>query len=207
MVYHIYVATFIVLQNIVVDSNYSMLLGRPWFKYAKVTHDQDNNAIIVQGNGTIRAILVNKKLGVETKRPQTLVCYDSLEGLTNEEEDIFETKPKLFSIGIIIVLDEIVSLPSIGVSEIRINEEYDPKQRTSNQRATEVVPSTTKPKDFYVRLEISLEDKVYPKTYYHHSQIDIEMDETPTKIQVQNLQIISQTLIEEQQRVKFNFGT
>jgi hypothetical protein len=73
------------------------------------------------------------------------------------------------------------------VSEIRINEEYDPKQRTSNQRATEVVPSTTKPKDFYVRLEISLEDKVYPKTYYHHSQIDIEMDETPTKIQVQNL--------------------
>jgi hypothetical protein len=39
MVYHIYVATFIVLQNIVVDSNYSMLLGRPWFKYAKVTHD------------------------------------------------------------------------------------------------------------------------------------------------------------------------
>jgi hypothetical protein len=34
-----YVATFIVLQNNVVDFSYSMLLGRPWFKVAKVTHD------------------------------------------------------------------------------------------------------------------------------------------------------------------------
>ncbi len=76
---------------------------------------------------------------------------------------IFETKPELFSIGIIIVFDEIVSLLSIGVSDIKINEKYDPKQRTSNQRATEVVPSTTKPKDFYVRLEISLEDKFIQK--------------------------------------------
>jgi hypothetical protein len=31
-----YVATFIVLQNNVVNSNYPMLLGRPWFKDAKV---------------------------------------------------------------------------------------------------------------------------------------------------------------------------
>jgi hypothetical protein len=31
-----YVTTFIVLQNSVVDSNYFMLLGRPWLKDAKV---------------------------------------------------------------------------------------------------------------------------------------------------------------------------
>jgi hypothetical protein len=31
-----YVTTFIVLQNSVVDSNYFMLLGRPWLIYAKV---------------------------------------------------------------------------------------------------------------------------------------------------------------------------
>jgi hypothetical protein len=31
--------TFTVLQNSVVDFNYSMLLGRPWLKNAKVTHD------------------------------------------------------------------------------------------------------------------------------------------------------------------------
>jgi hypothetical protein len=34
-----YMATFIVLKNNVVDSNYSMLLRRPWLIDAKVTHD------------------------------------------------------------------------------------------------------------------------------------------------------------------------
>jgi hypothetical protein len=34
-----YVTTFTILQNSVVDFSYSMLLGRPWFKDAKVTHD------------------------------------------------------------------------------------------------------------------------------------------------------------------------
>jgi hypothetical protein len=32
--------------------------------------------------------------------------------------------------------------------------------------------------------KISLEDKVYLETHYHHTQDDIEMDETPTKIHV-----------------------
>jgi hypothetical protein len=79
-----------------------MLPRRPWFKDAKVTHDWGNNLIIVQGNGIIITILVNRKLGIETRRPQVLVCYDLMEGLINEEEYlIFETKPKLFSIGTI----------------------------------------------------------------------------------------------------------
>ncbi len=43
---------------------------------------------------------------------------------------------------------------------------------------------TTKTTKFNVKPETSLDDKVYPKTYYHHSQVDIEVDETPTKIQV-----------------------
>jgi hypothetical protein len=34
-----YITTFIVLKNNVVDSSYSMLLGRPWLRNAKVTHD------------------------------------------------------------------------------------------------------------------------------------------------------------------------
>jgi hypothetical protein len=72
-------------------------------------------------------------LGVETTRPQVLVCYDLLEGLTYEEEDlIFETKSKLFSISTIIISDEIVSLLSIGVSETRNNENFDLEQGTSN---------------------------------------------------------------------------
>jgi hypothetical protein len=41
--------------------------------------------------------------------------------------------------------------------------------------------------EFHVKLKTSLENKVYLETYYHHSQVDIEVDETLAKIQVQNL--------------------
>jgi hypothetical protein len=78
----------------VVDYNYSLLLGRPWLKDAKVTHEWGNNVIIVQDNGTFNTISVNRKLGVKTRKPQVLVCYDLLKGLTDGEEDlIFEIKP------------------------------------------------------------------------------------------------------------------
>jgi hypothetical protein len=50
-----------------------------------------------------------------------------------------------------------------------------------------MVPSIMKSKEFCVRPKVSFEDKVYPKTYYHHSHDDIQVDETLTKIQVQNL--------------------
>jgi hypothetical protein len=59
-----YIATFTVLKNNVVDSSYYMLLGRLWLKDAKVTHDWGNNVIIVQSNGTIKTISINRKLGV-----------------------------------------------------------------------------------------------------------------------------------------------
>ncbi len=81
----------------------------PWITNAKVTHDWGNNVITIQGNGTIRTILVNKKLGVETRRPQVLVYYDLMQRLTDEEEDlIFETELELFSIGTITLLKEMV---------------------------------------------------------------------------------------------------
>jgi hypothetical protein len=34
-----YITTFTILQNSVVDFSYSMLLGRPWLRDAKVVHD------------------------------------------------------------------------------------------------------------------------------------------------------------------------
>jgi len=68
-------------------------------------------------------------LGVETRKPQVFVCYDFME---DEEEDlIFETKPKLFSIGTIIFLKERISLLSVGMLKIRSTKESDPKQGTS----------------------------------------------------------------------------
>jgi hypothetical protein len=131
-----YVTTFIVLKNNVVDPNYYMLLGRPWLKDAKVTHDWGNNVIIVQGNGTVKTILINKKLGAKTRRPQLFVCYDLIERLTDEEEDlIFETELEVFSIGTIIISKETILFLSTKKFEIKINEECKPQQGTSYQGA------------------------------------------------------------------------
>ncbi len=60
-----YVITFIVLQNNVIDAGYSMLLGRPWLRDAKVTHDWGNNIVTIQGNGTVKTIVMTKHMGVE----------------------------------------------------------------------------------------------------------------------------------------------
>ncbi len=73
--------------------------------------------------------------------------------------------------------------------KIRSIEESDPQQGTSNQTITKMVPSTVKLEDFCVKPDVSLEDKVNLKTYYHHSKDDIQLNETLVKIQVQNLQI------------------
>jgi len=67
-------------------------------------------------------------LGIETRRPQILVCYDLMQGLTYEEEDlIFETEPELLSIGTITFSEETLSLLNIGVLEIENTKEFDSK--------------------------------------------------------------------------------
>ncbi len=112
--------------------------------------------------------------------PQVFICYDLMEGLTNEEEDlIFEIEPELFSIGTIINSNEIVSLLSVRVSKIIINGKCEPQWGITNQGRAKVVASTTKTTKFNVRPKISMENKIYPQTYYHHNQAE---DEIPTKI-------------------------
>jgi hypothetical protein len=52
-----------------------------------------------------RTILVTKKLGVQTKRPEILVCYDFYFGILDEEEDMmFATRLNLFSIKTITII-------------------------------------------------------------------------------------------------------
>jgi hypothetical protein len=41
-----YIATFTILRNNVVDSSYYMLLGRPWLRDEKVTHDWGNKSLL-----------------------------------------------------------------------------------------------------------------------------------------------------------------
>ncbi len=106
-----YIITFTILHNSVVDSNYSMLLGRPWLRDAKVAHDWGSNTITIQGNGTIRTIIITKHLGGEVRRLEMLLCYDYQNGIIDKEEDIiFAIELKLFFISTIGLLDIIHSM-------------------------------------------------------------------------------------------------
>ncbi len=71
-----YITMFITLHNSVVDSSYSMLLGRSWLRVTKMSHDSGSNNVTIQGNGTIRIIIVTKHLGGEIRRPKVLLCND-----------------------------------------------------------------------------------------------------------------------------------
>jgi hypothetical protein len=63
-----YITTFTMLQNNVIDVNYPMLLKKPWLRDAKVAHDWGNNIMAIQGNGTVRTIVLTKHLEVKAKR-------------------------------------------------------------------------------------------------------------------------------------------
>jgi hypothetical protein len=52
-----------------------------------------------------------------------------------------------------------------------------------------------------------LDDKVYSETYYSHQPRSIALDEIPTKIKTQELQMVGWTLTEYQQLMKLNMGT
>jgi hypothetical protein len=55
------------------------------------------------------------------------------------------------------------------MSKIKSTKESNPKLGTSNQIVVELELSTMKLDDVCVKPKVSLEDKVYLETYYHHS--------------------------------------
>ncbi len=55
-------------------------------------------------------------------------------------------------------------------------------------------------------LKIALKDKVHPEMYYSYQPRNVVVDEIPTKIKAQELQIIKWTLTENQWLIKFNLG-
>ncbi len=71
-----YITTFTILHNNVIDYSYSMLLGRPWLRDAKMAHDWRSNIVTIQGNGIVKIITITKHLGGEVRRPQVLLCYN-----------------------------------------------------------------------------------------------------------------------------------
>ncbi len=87
-----YIVTFTVMNNNVLNFNYSMMLRHHWLKDAKVSHDWGTNIVIIDRTNLVKTILIIKKLGVQTKRPKVLMCYDFHYGISNEKEDIMFVK-------------------------------------------------------------------------------------------------------------------
>ena len=68
-----------------VNSAYTLLLGRPWLRDARVIHDWANDNIQIMGNGTTRTVRINRALGFETITPDALVCYNYVEDFTDNK--------------------------------------------------------------------------------------------------------------------------
>ncbi len=85
--------------------------------------------------------------------------------IDDEEVQIFEIEPELFSIGTKLPSQKkTISLLNVGVSKIKNTKEYDPKQGTINQTSTKVLPLIMKLENFCVKPRVTLGNKVYPKT-------------------------------------------
>jgi hypothetical protein len=62
----LYVVTFIVMCNSILDSSYSMLLRHPYLCNAKVTHDWGNNVITIDKVGMVQIIVQSRNTWMET---------------------------------------------------------------------------------------------------------------------------------------------
>jgi hypothetical protein len=105
----LYFIILTIIQNKQVNEAYSMLLDSLRFIDAKVYHDWGKKVVTIQGNGTLKTILVNQRLGLRPQLLEVLVCYNIVEGLTNKEEDQhLSTKDDLFAIDAILLPRELV---------------------------------------------------------------------------------------------------
>jgi hypothetical protein len=96
----LYIVTFIIINNKVLDYSYSMLARHAWLRDAKISHNWGTNIVTIQRTNTIKTIHVTKKLGVQTKRLEVSVYYDFHLRISNDEKDVmFATKLYLFSVG------------------------------------------------------------------------------------------------------------
>ena len=53
-----------------------------------VIHDWANDQVQIMGNGTVKTVKINRQLGYEAVTPHALVCYNFVEGITDDEETI-----------------------------------------------------------------------------------------------------------------------
>ena len=71
-----------------VNSAYTLLLGRPWLRAARVIHNWANDHIQIMGNGKMHTIHINRQVGFEATSQAALVCYNHVEDITKGGESI-----------------------------------------------------------------------------------------------------------------------
>ena len=59
-----YIVTLTVIDCQTIKSDYSMLLGRPWLRNAKVIHDWANDQVQIMGNGTVQDSEDKSSIGI-----------------------------------------------------------------------------------------------------------------------------------------------
>jgi hypothetical protein len=115
------------------------------------------------------------------KRLKVLLCFDYQNNITNKEKDLmFISEPKLFSI-------VIISIPLETLETIIINiVEFEKTTKTTNSKTkpSHNLSSIETPNTFDKKPKVSLEGKVYLETYYHHMPSQVQINKTPTKVQV-----------------------
>jgi hypothetical protein len=119
-----------------------------------------------------RTILVTKKLGVQTKRPKILVCYDFHFGILYEEEDMmFATKLNLFSIRTIALpthtklVSKPIYIPNFSIIKLV------PKQHIEPMLCVLAINLT---------IPLDIIKQHLPKTFFHLEVGEMIIDETPT---------------------------
>jgi hypothetical protein len=137
-----------------------------------------------------KTILVTKKLGVQTKRPKILVCYDFHSRILDEEEDMmFATKLKLFSIRTMVVPTHIkLVLKPIYIPNFNIIESVA-KQPIGPMLCVLVVN---------LAIPLDIVKQHLPKTFFHPKVGEMIIDETLVQERVQEQTIVSWIVIEEE---------
>ncbi len=81
-----------------------------------------------------------------------------------------------------------------------INGNYKTTNNETNNTKEGIIVPTIEIENIGNRHEpiVALENKVYPKTYYNHTQGNVKVDETPKKVKAQELNVVGWTLINEQ---------
>jgi hypothetical protein len=192
-----YVVTLIVMQNNVLDTNYSMLLNCPWLQDAKVTHDWGNNLISIEGNGTVRTITITKHLDSNTKHPEVLFYYEFVNEVIDEEEDmLLAAEPDLFAINTITLLE-------LEVLAVMSDAKTSTNTKTGNDAKIDIDAKINIDEKIDIDMEINIDTKtnIYLKFcidesifYFPHTQGEISIDITLVQIKVQDMKMVKWNL-------------